>query len=312
MNVLTITGDRSFKKGHARFDLQASAVECFEAHYWGPAETSVVFLLPDILAFFFNIFGPSPKGPFDVVTAQDPFFRGLFGWIYAKYYGARFNVQVHADLKSQSFVKRVMAQFVLPRTDSVRSVSEETKKQAEAMGAKKVTVLPVFVDVEPFKTIKRSLGKKPTILWIGRFEDEKDPLRAIDILKQIREKGVDAKLIMLGKGTLENKLRKRAENFPVEFPGWQNSIEYLPQAHVVLSTSRAESWGASIVEALAAGVPVVAPDVGIAKEAGAVVVKRDKLAETVMATLETKSPGKLKIPVLSKEEWVAAWRSSLV
>jgi hypothetical protein len=51
---------------------------------------------------------------------------------------------------------------------------------------------------------------------------------------------------------------------------------------VVLGTlaSPGESWGASIVEALAE-VPGVAPDVGIAKEAGAIVVTRQDLAGTL-------------------------------
>lgn len=61
---------------------------------------------------------------------------------------------------------------------------------------------------------------------------------------------------------------------------------FLETADVVLCTSLYESWGASIVEALAAGVPVVAPDVGVAKEAGATVVPRAQLAEAVVRVLE--------------------------
>lgn len=296
MNVLVITGDKSFKAGHPRFDVQAKAIEKMVAVYWGAGA-----LWPHI-----------PEGSFNVVSTQDPFFRGLFGWFLSRQLKTGLNVQVHADIQKQSFLKRTLAPFILRRADSIRVVSEGLKQSVERMGVRgAITVLPVFVDIEPFKRIQRSPGEEPTILWVGRFEDEKDPVRAIDILKEVRKNGVDAKLIMLGTGSLENKIRSMAKNLPVEFPGWHPSIEYLPKAHIVLSTSRAESWGASIIEALAAGVPVVAPDVGVAREAGATVVSKDALAGAVLTALETNASGQLKIPMLSKEEWTAAWRQSL-
>ena len=71
--------------------------------------------------------------------------------------------------------------------------------------------------------------------------------------------------------------------------------------------------GASIVEALAAGVPVVAPDVGVAKEAGAIIASRDRLAEAVIEVLRSVRPvrGELKLSPLSKEEWTVAWKETL-
>ena len=118
---------------------------------------------------------------------------------------------------------------------------------------------------------------------------------------------------MLGKGTLEPALHVHAKGLPVEFPGWRSDPKpYLSVADVVLCTSRHESFGASIIEALAAGVPVVAPDVGIAREAGAIVVPREKLAETVIEVLRTRAQGELKLKLFSKEEWAAVWKSSLL
>lgn len=303
LNVLVITGDTSFKPGHRRFDLQASAVERLEALYWSP-----------------GALWPSPKGDFyDVVTAQDPFWRGLLGLFFAHRFKARFNVQVHADLKVQPLYRRFIARFILRRADSVRVVSEALKAQIEElthgghpMSTVPIAVLPVFVDVERFELIERKPDTQPTILWIGRFEDEKDPLFALRVFRQVCERGIDAKLIMLGAGSLERRLRVDAAGLPVEFPGWQDPVPYLVRVHVVLSTSREESWGASIIEALAAGVPVVAPDVGVAKEAGAAIVPREKLAEAVANMLRSPQSGKLALPVLTEEEWVKVWRSSLL
>ena len=83
-------------------------------------------------------------------------------------------------------------------------------------------------------------------------------------------------------------------------------------ADVVVSTSKHESYGASILEALAVGVPVVAPDIGIAKEAGATVVARANLATAVSDVLTSGKRGELKISLPTRDEWTERWRETLV
>ena len=291
MRVLIITGDKSFGPGHPRYDLQASAAELV-VMYWGRGGMS-----PRI-----------PGGRFDVVTVQDPFWRGFFAWRLARRLGAKFNVQVHTDLSAQSFVRHVLAQIVLHHADSVRVVSEKLRQQVERMGVRAhVTVLPVFVAVDLFKKIQRHPDPH-LVLWVGRLEDEKDPLYALEVIKHVP----GAKLVMLGTGSLEATLRERAEGLPVEFVGWQNPVSYLERAAVVLSTSRHESYGVSIIEALAAGVPVVAPDVGVAREAGAHVVPKEQLAAEVERVLKSGAAGHLQLQLLNAQEWTHKWEESLV
>jgi len=285
-----ITGDKNTMIYHSaanrRLQLQASQVEKLEVVYWGRG----------------SIWPALPKEKFDVVTVQDPFWRGLFAWRAARRMGARFNVQVHTE------VLNTLGRFILRRADSVRVVSEKIKKQVEAAGVRaKISVLPIYVDIERFKNIVPVPHAQKTILWIGRFEDEKDPLLALEVIKKIP--GV--KLVMLGAGSLENELRRQAKGLPVEFAGWQDPAVYLGHADVVLCTSRHESWGASIVEALAAGVPVVAPEVGIAKEAGAIVVPRSDLGKAVNDVLTNGMRGQLRLQLLNKDEWAARWKESL-
>jgi glycosyltransferase involved in cell wall biosynthesis len=295
MQVLIITGDKNFKPGHPRFDLQASAVSGLRAVYWGRGA-----LIPHV-----------PPGRFAVVSVQDPFARGLVAWVIARFLGAALNVQVHADLGAQSFSKRMMAHFVLHRADSVRAVSQSIKEQVERMGVRApVAVLPVFVDVAKFKALQRRPHRQKTILWLGRFEPEKDPLRALSVLREVRAK-TNARLVMLGKGSLEAVVRKEAADLPVELPGWQDVAPYFMDADVVLCTSHQEGWGASIVEALAAGVPVVAPDVGIAREAGATVVPPEQLAEAVVEVLQNALPGHLALSLPNAQAWAAKWRATL-
>lgn len=296
MKVLMISGDKSFGPGHPRYELQRSAVDGLVVMYWGWGS-----LWPAI-----------PKGHFDIVTAQDPFWRGHFAAHLAWFLAAKLNLQVHTDLSALPWLKRRWAIFNLRKTDSVRVVSEKIKKQVESFGIKvPIHVLPVYIDVSRFKNLARQLHDKKTILWIGRFEAEKDPTYAVHVLKQVREAGTDVKLVMLGAGSMEKELHQLAKNLPVEFPGWQDPAQYLQTADVVLCTSKHESYGASIIEALAAGVPVVAPDVGVAREARAIVVPREELARAVTDILRSGAWGTLQLPMLSKEVWAKEWLKTL-
>ena len=141
-----------------------------------------------------------------------------------------------------------------------------------------------------------------------------DPLQAVVLLEEARKAGVDAKLVMLGKGSLEGKLSQCAAKFPnetVKLPGWQDPAPYFETADVVLCTSHYESWGANIVEALAAGVPVVAPEVGIAREAGAIVAERSDLAKKVVEVLKSGVRGQLRLSLLGEAEWARRWKETL-
>lgn len=297
MRVLAITGDTHFKAGNPRFDLQAEAVEHLQALYVGP-----------------GALWPFPEGDsYDVVSTQDPFFRGLVGLFLAWRFRAPFNVQVHADISKQSFFKKKIAHFILRHADSVRVVSGATKAYVEGLGVQApITVLPIFVDSEKFQSVERVPDSIPLVLWVGRFEAEKDPLSAVRVFRDVHARIPNARMVMLGSGSLERSVRQSAEGLPIECPGWQETVPFLARAHVVAVTSLAESWGASIVEALLAGVPVVAPDVGIAREAGARVVERTRLAEALIEVLQTRPSGHLAFQLLSRELWCALWKKSLL
>lgn len=305
MKVLMISGDRHTleidSEAYKRLELQRGQVDKLDVFVW-----------PQVHSLF-EIFNTARRVRYDVITAQDPFWRGLLALFIAKLAGGRLNIQVHADLVVQSLGYRLIAYLVLRHSDSVRVVSEKIKEQVLNMGVSApIFILPVFVNLERFRLAKRNpTGQPSMILWVGRFEPEKDPLLAVDVLRKVRHSGVDAKLVMLGKGSMEYLVKERAGELPVELPGWIDPLPYLERADVVLSTSKYESWGASIVEALAAGVPVVARDVGVAREAGATIREREALHEAVAEILRSPMQGVLKLRLLNAQEWAIAWRETI-
>lgn len=262
----------------------------------------------------------------EVITAQDPFENGLLALAIARWHGARLHVQVHTDFLRKDFVRhsflnrirRAIARFVLPRASGIRVVSENIKDslQAALRTLPAISVLPIYVDIEKYANIVRTKHPrfKIAILWIGRLEKEKCPLYAIQLLEIVRRNGNDAGLMIVGMGSEDGTLKKYArtrelERF-IEFAGYQNNLApYFASADLMVVTSVYEGYGMAIVEALAAGVPVISTDVGIANEAGAIVVERKKMGRALLDWI-AHGPRKGELqsyPYQSEEEYVNAW-----
>lgn len=306
MNVLMISGDKNIlvegSGAHARLLLQRAQVDRLDVFVW-----------PHIHSFR-EIREAAAHGQYDVITAQDPFWRGHLAWHLSRQYHTKLNVQVHTDLLAEPWWRRQWAYIQLRRATSIRVVSERARLHlARLLSGKKIAVLPIYVDISRFSSIIRRSHAGKNVLWIGRFEDEKNPLEAISVLQEVLREVPDARLTMIGEGRWRQRLSDAAANLPVTVSlTWQDPLLYLDTADVLLSTSKYESWGAVFVEALAAGVPVVAPDVGIAREAGATVVPRSELAAAVVQVLKSDTRGVLRIAVPTATEWAHAWRETLI
>ena len=104
-----------------------------------------------------------------------------------------------------------------------------------------------------------------TILWVGRLESEKHPEEALRIFSRIHRELPDTKLLMLGRALSDDalsSLERFAEELDVgeavEFCGFhENMTPFYRSASLFLCTSEFEGFSLSILEALAAGLPVV-------------------------------------------------------
>lgn len=222
----------------------------------------------------------------DIVSAQDPFETGLVALCVARYFKVPLAIEVHTDFLVPAFARHsllnrfrvILAGFVLRRAAGGYTVS---KQLADAISRKyglSMSALPIFVDLEKFRSIVRT-PEKNNLLWVGRFEAEKNPMLALEAFARVRSEDIDAKLTMLGAGSFEKTLKDFAKKLgiseQVDFPGWGDTVPYLARAELMLVTSKYEGYGMAIVEALAAHVPVLSTDVGIAREAGAIVAEGD-------------------------------------
>ena len=102
---------------------------------------------------------------------------------------------------------------------------------------------------------------------IGRLDPQKDPIRFINIVSQVKKKIPDIKVIMIGAGTLIGDCIQEIKRLDLEknivMTGFlDNPYELLTKSKILCLTSKYEGYGLVAVEAMCFGVPVVASRVG--------------------------------------------------
>jgi glycosyltransferase involved in cell wall biosynthesis len=251
-----------------------------DVHVYPTASRSRLFYIWDALRIARKLARP------DVITVQDPFESGIAGVCIASWYKAPLHVQVHTDLYApafaSSFLDRIrlrLASFVFRRATRIRAVSERVRRSiAERHSAASISSLPIFVDIARYQDAKpgdltaRFAHFKKRVLVVSRLQKEKDVALAIRSFAIAAPD--DACLIIVGDGSERRALEKIATPNTF-FEGEQDAAPYYATADLVLVTSAYEGYGRTIIEALAAGKPVLSRDVGIAREAGAIIAGED-------------------------------------
>lgn len=105
--------------------------------------------------------------------------------------------------------------------------------------------------------------------FIGRLTRIKRPDRFLDVVGEIKRRGIDLKFFVAGDGELLTECRTRVtkEELPVVFLGWETDIEsVLAAADIVLLTSDNEGTPISLIQAGMAGIPTVSTNVGSVSE----------------------------------------------
>ena len=105
--------------------------------------------------------------------------------------------------------------------------------------------------------------------FIGRVTQIKRPDRFLDVVNEIKKRGIELDFFIAGDGELLEMCRERIkkEGLPVTILGWQSDIErVLSAADIVVLTSDNEGTPLSLIQAGMAGIPVVTTNVGSVPE----------------------------------------------
>jgi glycosyltransferase involved in cell wall biosynthesis len=171
-------------------------------------------------------------------------------------------------------VEKVLALF----TDQLLAVGSKVKNDLLAVGIgnqNKFGVMPPglqLAEVPSQATAQKKLGLKDDAVYcafIGRITKIKRPDRFLDVVVEVKSRGINLHFIVAGAGELLQYCQDRAlaENLPVTFLGWREDIEVvLASADFVLLTSDNEGTPLSLIQAGMVGIPVVATNVGSTNE----------------------------------------------
>jgi len=160
------------------------------------------------------------------------------------------------------------------RFDSVYALSENGgAAKLRSLGIDPVEVVPLGVEVGEYgptcrdERLRARLGLKddqPLLIYVGRLDGEKKPDVVVDAFRRLpRELG--AKLALLGEGPLKAEIAAIGDD-RIIMPGYvRNRAElarWLASADIYVSGMADETFGISIIEAQASGLPVVGVGAG--------------------------------------------------
>jgi glycosyltransferase involved in cell wall biosynthesis len=189
------------------------------------------------------------------MLAKCPVILHLHGGGFARFYEAECGA-----------AGRRVIRFFLDRAACVIVVSDHWRTWATKITINQMVIcIPNFVQAmaEPSASERRNV-----VLFLGRLKSEKGIHELLDAIALLRAAIPDIRLVCAGDGDLESVAR-HAERLgvahAVSLPGWIGPADkqsLMNRAAVFVLPSHAEGLPMSLLEAMAAGLPVVATAVG--------------------------------------------------
>lgn len=157
---------------------------------------------------------------------------------------------------------------ILHRATAVQATSREIADLLVLCGfhPDRVHRIPNAVDVQRFNPAQRAEGRDAeplTAIYVGRLEPEKGVALLIEAWHQAFGASPDVRLVLVGSGSLDGMLKARVAALglgaTVHFAGQSPTVErFLNRADFGVLASHAEGLSNTMLETLAAGLPMVA------------------------------------------------------
>jgi len=174
---------------------------------------------------------------------------------------------------SVGYAERTYREF-----DRVYALGEDMRGNLASYGVNHVDLLDLGVDSQLFSPARRdpswraSLGlggHGPLLVYAGRIDNEKRAHRLVEMFRLLPDE-LGAALVMLGDGKRRDDLMASASGLRVAFPGFVSDREELARAlasaDIYVSAMADETFGISVIEAQASGLPVAGVAAGAMRE----------------------------------------------
>lgn len=210
-------------------------------------------------------------------------YAGLYGFIGALSGFSPFVLTAWGSdvlFAGKHFLKKHFVKYTIKRADIITCDAEHMRESIIRLGvnAKKIHIIYFGIDTLIFhpdqkcETLKLKLGasSSPLIISLRNFEPVYDVSTLIKAIPLVLKEFPDAKFLILGKGSEEEKLKNLAKSLGIlnntNFSGFVPNDElpkYLASSDIYVSTSLSDAGiAASTAEAMACGLPVIVTDSG--------------------------------------------------
>lgn len=133
--------------------------------------------------------------------------------------------------------------------------------------ASSIVLLHNAINVKAFKVDRKDFNSNHHLINVGNLLPNKNQGFLIDVVQLLESKGYPVKLTLLGDGETMPELVAKAVDLGVkesiDFKGRTDDIvSYLKEANIYVHAAKSEQFGLVLLEAMAAGLPVVSLDGG--------------------------------------------------
>jgi alpha-1,6-mannosyltransferase len=154
--------------------------------------------------------------------------------------------------------------------DYVVTTTDFASSEFNEIGTSNLVQIPLGVDLTNFspdrynEELRTKMLKGGDVLLVhcGRLSPEKKPERSLQALRELLNRGVNARLVFIGSGPLHKKLYDSSRDIPVTFWGYVANKNLLAQmiasADISIAPGPIETFCLAALESLASGTPVVA------------------------------------------------------
>lgn len=164
--------------------------------------------------------------------------------------------------------------FLYRRFDTVMALGEHGgAAKLRWLGVEKIQVVPLGVEIDEFNLsnrdpkLRRSLGigdDEPMLIYVGRLDRERRAELVVEAYRKLpRELG--ARLVLVGEGPVRDSILETGDDRVIA-PGYLKDraelARWLASADMYVSAMADETFGVSVIEAQASGLPVVGVTAG--------------------------------------------------
>lgn len=265
VEVSILTGIPKASGGPLPDDAERGVIRVGRAHTIRTGGTVMQATVGPVSAY--NFHRALREGQFDLLNIHGPYDFGLAFLGLAMFRGPKVLTLHNASFPDAGWRRRMAPYYrwVFRRAAAVISVSEATAQAIGRYAQFEPTIIPNGVDVGYWRAQPSSRYLRPgtqNLVYLGRLEQRNGPEIAVDAFIKVAAKLPHTRLLMAGDGPMRQELEARVPaelKDRVEFVGavYHERPELFASSSLFLLPARAVGFSIMVLEAFAAGLPVV-------------------------------------------------------